>query len=181
MKRLSFISAFLLAVILVCGTGCEGMDAVRANPISLEVDGRMFMSNPDTTYALGRNDPDQVFRQYGDYFTFGLCEKLYSKKDDHLVLQLVFQGSGIVELNQRYPLKLVAGHDRHYISYDGKEHEVSEGWIEFSEFGVNGDGDTAYVSGTYGLTMKEGFLKVANGSFGRMLECIYYNYMTPEQ
>ncbi len=165
-------------------TGCEGMDAVRANSVALEVDGRLFRSNPDTAYVIGTDEPDQILRQHDDYFTFGLCEKLYSKNRERLVLNLVFMGNGIIELDRRYPLHIPEegeiGYGNSYIVYGGGEHEVSDGWVEFSEFGVNDDGDRAYVSGIFGITLKDSSLKVSNGTFGRMLECEYYCYKSPE-
>ncbi len=184
MKRIPILSVLLVAVVSVFIAGCEEIDAVRANPVSAEINGKYFRSNPDTTYIFGLNRPDQVFRQYADEFSFGMYEALYSKRDKKAVLNLVFVGMGRVELNKRYPLHVPA--DEQSTAYPtlklkGKVHRVSDGWVEFTEFGVNDAGDRAYVSGKFGITMEESSVKVTDGAFGRMLECEYYCHTDTEQ
>ncbi len=175
----------MIAISSMIFYGCESMGTVRANPVSMEINGNLFRSNPDTTHIFGSNDPEQAFRQYVDYFTFELSEVLYSKKGARCTLNLVFTGHGQVELNQRYQLRIPdegeIGTAPPSLTLNGSSHEITGGWVEFTEYGTNDSGDRAYTSGTFGLTMKDGAIKTSNGTFGRMLECKYSNHQPAEQ
>ncbi len=93
-------------------------------------------------------------------------------------LNVDFVGTGAVELGVRY--QLAEPETPEYgsfftsITYGGISHVVSEGWVEFSEFGVNEAGDRAYASGIFSLAVDDGDFRITGGKFGRMLECAYY-------
>ncbi len=182
MKRYTIL---LIAIASLFAVGCEDLDQVRANPVSMEVNGTFFMNMPDTSYIIVPNRPDASIWQHQDRFTFSLHETLYSKNGKRrCTINLEFKGSGALTTGRRYPLALPENETSNQeqntayspFSYNATIYELSEGWIEFSEYGVNESGDMAYVSGTFGITPKDRSIKVTNGSFGRLLECEFHKY-----
>ncbi len=168
MKRHPFLYALLAVAASVFIFGCEAMDMVRANPVSLEVNGKYFRSRPDTSSVLGGKKPDAAVWQSPGGFGFVLHETLFSKKDVQCIINLEFTGDGAVQTGVRYPLNVDASPS---FSCGRDRHEVTEGWVEFSEYGINDSGDRAYVSGTFGVTLSDRSVEVTNGTFGRLLEC----------
>ncbi len=185
MKRLSLLT-FLLMSAFSCLVGCEDADMVRANPISMKIDGEFFMNYPDTTrFTLFEPLPDREFFLSDEGFTLEIRERLYSVEEQMVYMSLVFEGDGDPELGRRYSLVVPeegAVSDRTPVIESGETRcEAADGWLEFSEFGVDEENGRAYMSGTFGLTMKGGTMNVTDGKFGRMLECAYYNYKTDRQ
>ncbi len=180
MKKLTIL-AILISAASIFITGCEGIDAIRANPISLEVNGDYLQNRPDTNFT----HKDYIFStsvyQAPDEFIFTMHDTLYGKRKRRCILNLTFEGIGSIQTGQRYMLKVSdeeAGTETpQTFSYNSEIIEITDGWIEFSEYGINSNGTRAYVSGTFGLTAKDKSIKITNGSFGRLLEC-KHNYVT---
>ncbi len=185
MKGTEFLSVLAIAAASLFLAGCETLGSVKPNPISLEMNGTFFVSNPDTSNVIIRYEPDADLWQYDDHFEFELSDALYSKKGRKCVISLEINGLGVVQTNCRYPLARYGEGDKEGMvistfSYEGKKYEISDGWIEFSEYGVNGEKTSGCVSGTFSLEMKDSSVKVTNGSFGRML-LFSYNDRTTQQ
>ncbi len=175
MKRILFLSVLLPALFV----GCEHLDMVRSNPVVIEIDGTSYRTDPDQAPVFGENLPDAAVRQYEDLFIFSINDMLYSKKREECAVDVDFVGSGVPEPGVRYPLvekdSEVYGPYSPTVALEGSTYDVEDGWVEFSEFGVNEEGTRAYASGTFRISVKG--LDIAGGRFGRMLECTYSKYM----
>ncbi len=187
MKRFVFSRFMLVAVAAALLSGCDNPDMLRANPVSFEVDGTYFRTNPDKPYfgviIVNENTPDAYFKQKDDYFVFGINDYLYDSKGNVCQLNVDFVGWGVPELGVRYSLVPLDSEEfqtfRMFLKYGNEEYGIADGWVEFSEFGINSVGDRAYTSGTFGITLKNRAMKITDGRFGRMLECSYHNERTP--
>ncbi len=175
-------NTLLLLVVVVSSflCGCEEMGMVRANPVALKINGTYFQSNPDTTSVFDQKPEFQAsFTQMDESFIFHINESLYSKRRE-CHIEVKFSGDGSVGLNQRYPLLVQEGEQAPFLTLDGRKYEITDGWVEFGEYGINEISDVAYTSGTLGLTVENEALTISAGTFGRMLECRYYDRRTLE-
>ncbi len=163
-------------------TGCDDPDDVRANPVIMKIDGTLFRTKPDKSFVWGpggteENTPDAKVKQYGDYFVFSVKDFLYDSEGTGCELDMDFIGLGLPQLGVRYelaePESELYGSFHTAIRYRDESYLITGGWMEFSEFGINNDKTKAYVSGTFGLSVEGGAIKITGGRFGRMLECSY--------
>mgnify|MGYP003408877919 FL=1 len=169
MKR---IITFLMATIFLltsCEMDVDVMHHIVENPVSAEIAGKVFQSEPEKVLRVGGN-VHQLLEQDHE-FVFVAVRRINSD-DRSYTLHIEMVHNESFELNKRYTfigeetddcytIGLLLDTDEKWVEY-----KASSGWIEFTDLSK---GSHTYVSGKFEMECKDSdnnTIEVKNGQFG---------------